>query len=356
MNLPEVSIGNEEHYRLYRMLYEPIKVKLLTTGIELKVFDHLSERRSAEEVAEAIGCHPRNTMLFLNGLVACDLIEKHKGLYHNTPVSQAFLVEGSKTYLGEGFATQVSMTDAMLNDLPRLIREGPPSHHEEDIADPQIWSQAASRMANEGRAGMAQQISDLVSGLPEFASFQKMLDLGGGPGIYGIAMVANHPTMRVVIFDRKPVVDVAERFIKEYGMDDRIEVLAGDYNLDPIGEDYDFIWASATLNFAKENMDTVMKKIYEALNPGGVFMNLSEGLTDEGTKPDFHVLWSICWGMTGPVTAFEQGFIADAMLIAGFRSVRSRTHLTAYGPMDLDIARKEKTCQAKCCCHHGHSC
>jgi len=354
MNLPEVNISNEEHYRLYRMLYEPIKVKLLTTGIELKVFNHLSEGKSAEEVAEAIGCHPENTMLFLNGLAACDLVAKHKGLYQNAPVAEAFLVEGSKTYLGEGFASQVSMTDAMLNDLTRLIRVGPPSHPEEDDADPQKWGQAASRMANEERAGMTQQMSDLVSALPEFLSFQKMLDLGGGPGIFGIAMVANHPTMRGVIFDRKPVVEVAERFIKEYGMDDRIEVLAGDYNIDFIGGDYDFIWASATLNFAKENMDSVMKKIYEALNPGGVFMNLSEGLTDEGTKPDFHVLWSICWAMTGSVKAFDQGFIADAILKAGFRSVRSQTLFTIWGPMDLDIARKETACQAKCCgCHRG---
>ncbi len=119
-----------------------------------------------------------------------------------------------------------------------------------------------------------------------------------------------------------------------------MEVLAGDYNLDPIGEGYDLIWASATLNFARENMDSVMKKIYEALNPGGLFVNLSEGLTDEGTKPDFYVLCTVGWAMNGPMMAFEQGFIADAMLNAGFRSVRSRTLRTGWGPMDIDIARK----------------
>jgi len=340
MNLQDVAVSSEE---LYRMLYAPVKTKLLTTGIELKVFNHLSKPKSPEEVAGAIGClgcHPKSTMLFLNGLAACDLIEKHNGLYQNAPVAQAFLVEGSPTYLGDGFVSQARINDAILNDLPGLIRRGPALHPEENNADPQKWGQAASWLANEERAGMAQQMSDLVSGLPEFLSFRKMLDLGGGPGVFGIAMVAKHPTMRGVIFDRKPVVEVAERFIKEYGMEGWIEVLAGDYNFDSIGGDYDFIWASATLNFAKENLDSVIKKIYEALNPGGVFMNLSGGLTDEGTKPDFHVLWSMGWAMTGPVTAFDQGCIADTILNAGFRSVRSRTLSTAYGPMDLDIARK----------------
>lgn len=337
MNLPEVNVSCEE---LYRMLYAPIKAKLMMSGIELNVFNQLSEPKSAEEVAKEIRGQSRNTMLFLNGLAACGLIEKHNGLYRNAPIAQAFLVEGSPSYLGEGFAHQASMTDAMLANLTKMIREGPPAKPPEDDADPQKWSQFASWMANNERAGIAQQMSELISLQPEFASFRKMLDLGGGPGIFGISMVAKHPTMRGVIFDRKPVVEVAERFIKEYGMEGRMEVLAGDYNLDPIGEGYDLIWASATLNFARENMDSVMKKIYEALNPGGLFVNLSEGLTDEGTKPDFYVLCTVGWAMNGPMMAFEQGFIADAMLNAGFRSVRSRTLRTGWGPMDIDIARK----------------
>ena len=61
-NLPEVNVSFEE---LYRMLIGPIKSKLMLTGIELGVFNHLSEPRSAEAVAEAIGAHPGNTGLFL---------------------------------------------------------------------------------------------------------------------------------------------------------------------------------------------------------------------------------------------------------------------------------------------------
>ena len=75
--LPEV---NESFEELYRMLIAPIESKLLWTGIELKVFNHLSEPKSAKAVAEAIGSHPENTGLFLDGLTACDLLEKKRGL------------------------------------------------------------------------------------------------------------------------------------------------------------------------------------------------------------------------------------------------------------------------------------
>jgi hypothetical protein len=46
--LPEV---NESFEDLYRMLVAPIRSKLLLTGIELGVFNQLSEPRSANVVA-----------------------------------------------------------------------------------------------------------------------------------------------------------------------------------------------------------------------------------------------------------------------------------------------------------------
>ena len=51
MHLPEVNVDYGE---LYRMLFLPIRTKLLLTGIELKVFNYLSNPTSAEEVAQAI--------------------------------------------------------------------------------------------------------------------------------------------------------------------------------------------------------------------------------------------------------------------------------------------------------------
>lgn len=54
-------------------------------------------------------------------------------------------------------------------------------------------------------------------------------------------------------------------FITEAG---RIEV--ADYINCPIEGDYDPVWASMMLNFAGEHLDDMIKKIYNALNPGSV--------------------------------------------------------------------------------------
>ena len=50
--------------------------------------------------------------------------------------------------------------------------------------------------------------------------------------------------------------------------------------------------------------------------------------------------WSHIYAIAGQDMCFDQGEIADSMLRVGFRSVRSRTLDTDWGPMDLDIGRK----------------
>jgi SAM-dependent methyltransferase len=337
--LPEINVSFNA---LYQILSGPIQSKLLLTGIELKVFNHLSEPRSSDDVAKAIETHPENTRLFLDGLAASNLVVKNKGLYQNTPVTQASLVQGSPTFIGEMFTLMSQMQDAPIADLPRLVKEGPPLPSKEtDMSSEEVWVRYAASMANYQRAGTAQQAVEIVSGLSEFLSFGKMLDLGGGPGLIGIAIVAAHPTMKGVIFDKPSVVNVAETFVKEYEMEDRMEVMGGDFNHDSIGDGYDLIWASATLNFARHDLDRPIKKIYDALNPDGVFVSLSDGLTCERTKPENYVLSTLCLALMGQDMGIDQGIIADSMLRAGFKSVRSRTIDTPMVPMDLDIGRKK---------------
>ena len=108
------------------MLVAPLRAKLLLTGIELKVFDHLSEPESSEVVAKAIGVHPGNTRIFLDGLAACSVLKKKDGLYKNAPITQAFLVEESRTYLGQFLANLLQWHKPVLDDLSALVIEAPP--------------------------------------------------------------------------------------------------------------------------------------------------------------------------------------------------------------------------------------
>ena len=166
MQLPEVDMDYGE---LYSMIFSPIRTKLLLTGIELKVFNYLSDPVSAEEVTQIIGAHPRNMSLFLDGLAAIDLVQKKCGLYRNTPVTQAFLVEGSQTYVGQ-ILTFMASSNSLLENLTKLVMEGPMPTPEKPPFSEEMLAQGAAMMANTERAGDAQLAVKIVSKLPEFSS------------------------------------------------------------------------------------------------------------------------------------------------------------------------------------------
>jgi predicted nicotinamide N-methyase len=73
--------------------------------------------------------------------------------------------------------------ETAMEDMAGLIKKGAPPPSGESIDDEKVWSEMTALIANYQRAGMGQQIARLVSNLPEFISFTKMLDLGSGAGL-----------------------------------------------------------------------------------------------------------------------------------------------------------------------------
>lgn len=336
-NLPQVSLGFEP---LTHMLYGAIPAQLLLTAIERKVFSQLTEPMSAESLAGRLQIHPERTRPFLDALAANDLLCKRDGCYQNTPLADAFLVEGQPTYLGDVFVNLTGYMRPALEALTALAKEGPVAA--DSSSEPSSGDRETEIYGNYQRAGRAQQAAAMISQLPEFRGMQKMLDLGAGAGLIGLAIVAAHPTMTGVLFDRPEVMEVARRFTREYELEERVATVGGDYTTDPIGDGYDLVWTSYTLNFQRGNLEPIMRKIHAALNPGGIYVSLAEGLTHERTKPATLVNSMLAHSLAGRDLVFEEGEIAQAMLLAGFRSVHSRQveDCCWHGPAILDIARK----------------
>jgi len=336
--LPQVT---EDFTELYDLISAQIRAKLMMAGLELKIFNVLTDFKPAAEVARGIGAHPENTRRFLDGLAMIDLVEKQAGLYRSRPAAGTFLVESSPAYLGSLFRLAQEMSVDSLANLTDLVTGGPPtSRPEADLWSEELWAAATRAGAGWVLGGVGQRVAGIVAKLPEFPNFKKMLDLGGGHGVFALYLVAAHPDMHGVVFDQPKVVPVAREFIREYGLEDRLIVSGGDYATDDIGRGYDLVWASATSNFVKHEMDAMLTKIYTALNPGGIFISFQDGMTHEQTRPDTmlgHLGHTLSTGMD---LFLDQGFVAETALKCGFRSVRSRTLETPMGAMDMDIAHK----------------
>jgi SAM-dependent methyltransferase len=335
---PDVDIS----YRpLYNLAMGPLKAALLNCAIHLDLFDQLTEYRSGEEVARQLESHPANTRRLLDALATMDLLQKKDGRYRNQPIAKAFLVTGSPTYIGPLLKQIQHAGLNPLDQLEQLLRHGPhPDADMDNLAVESIWAEEAKAAAGWVVGGTGQQVAQIVSCLPGFPSFVRMLDLGCGHGMFSYYILSRHPELKSVLFDRSAVLDAARPLMERCGISQRLVYMAGDYLHDAIGSGYDLIYASATLNFAIGCLDMLLAKLFDALNPGGYLVCLQDGMTCEQTKPDTMLGAVIPAMMMGYDYCFSQGLIAETAIRQGFCSVRSKTISTPIGEMDLDIARK----------------
>ncbi|MDD4843256.1 MAG: class I SAM-dependent methyltransferase [Anaerotignum sp.] len=327
---------------LLDMIYAPMYTKTLFAAIELDIFSELKTAKLHHDVAKKLELHSDNTKFLLNALVAMELLEKEEGLYKNTALANKYLLRDSEWFIGDHLKVYHNGAGFEETDLVKLVKDGPNGQAEgkEGLEAYAIFGDWAELMKTQQRGGRAKELSNLVSALPEFSSFKKMLDLGGGPGLICLAIVNKHPELKAAIFDTAEVGKVAMESVKEYGLENRVEVLTGDYMKDSIGSDYDFILAIGTLNFVKHDLDGVVRKIYDALRPNGVFMCISDGLTCEDTSPKNMVISWLPSVLKGFDFQLRQGEVSDAALRNGFRSVYKQTISMLTGDMDVDIARK----------------
>lgn len=144
-----------------------------------------------------------------------------------------------------------------------------------------------------------------------------------------------------MIFEQSSVAKIAQKVIQEYEMDDRIQVIEGNFFHDDIGENYDLIWASSTLSSSKAQLELILKKIYDALNPEGMFISLHPGLSHSKATPQTMNMARLLMSLTGFENVwFEKGILADFMRSVGFQSMRSCSLDLPVGTMDIDIGRK----------------
>jgi len=125
-------------------------------------------------------------------------------------------------------------------------------------------------MSEQSRCGLVQRVAGIVSSLPEFPSARWLLDLGGGHGLYAIALTRKNPDLSAVVFDLPEVTPVTREMIRRYGAQERITTHDGDFFRDPLGTGYDILFSSSN---PSGKMPALIPKISDALNPGGLYLN-----------------------------------------------------------------------------------
>ena len=166
-------------------------------------------------------------------------------------------------------------------------------------------------------------ISEIICASVDFSQYRKILDVGGGLGIFAKHVADSAPRTNVTVFDLPQVVEAIEHARETKEKITRIEAIGGDFFKDTVPTDYDLITLVRVLyDHSDENVDQLLRNIHESLKPNGTLLIAepfaSPGAADRTADAYFNMY--LLAMRAGNVRSFCRH--AELLRAAGFRKIQ----------------------------------
>lgn len=313
---------------------------VLFAAMEIGLFDYLRENGSAADVANQAGTDPLLTEKLINSLVSLGLVSKTGNAYVNSDIADRFLVRGWPTSQTNLVGLSARACGLWAGLAAALRGEVPPDGTPDEGAKTSDRTFIVS-MAEGALRGGLQKTVEVVSRLPEFAEAKRMLDLGGGHGLYAISFTEANGSLRATVFDLPDVVEVTKDYIREYEAANRVDVAAGDFMEDDIGTGYDIVFVSDVFYLPEDALHLALLKIRAALNEGGLVVLKHWVVNADGTGTPTVTLWDLWLTlMRFPHQVYSAKGYSLMIEESGFSSVEGMDISSPFDPSILIVGRK----------------
>jgi hypothetical protein len=269
--------------------------QIFLTALDLDIFTLLQTPRSEGEVCDALQTLPGLTMRFLDVLAALGLLSKDGDRYTTAADIAPFVVKDAP-YAARYLKFAVKSRDTWMR-MAEALKTGPTGI--EDGHDHVYDRQCIDWMARGTLLGRLQGAVRQVREIPEFASAGRLIDLGGGHGLFGIAFAQENPNLDVVIFDKPDVTPMTQAYIDRYEVQDRVTVMSGDYTKDDLGTGYDIAFEACSFGGRGDEALSFYRQVANALKDNGLFIRLTFTIDDDRTGPLTSLIWDLKEHMTG---------------------------------------------------------
>lgn len=254
----------------------------LLAGMQLDIFTTLKDGpKTTDEVAVSLDVAPVKLALLLYALVAAGLLTLEGDRFSNTLEAGHFLVKGIPDYRGY---MQTALADQWSNLLKTAdsVKAG--------VAQAKLDFSAMS--PDEAQAHRRRRYSETFAAgkslinRRDFSGYQTMADVAGGSGALSIAITEGHPQLKSTIIDLPNVSEAAERFVKEAGAENRVDISPADVVKAPLTGSYDVVVMRSFIQvLGAEDARRALKNVAGIVKPGGDLLILGRVLDDSRISP-----------------------------------------------------------------------
>lgn len=315
------------------------RYQALLAALDLDLFEFLDGKGAVNRngIAEGIGINGMFCRDFLNVLVEAGLIAFDGEQYRNTRTAMDFLLPGRPFYQGDVVRNVVR--NSSWSDLTALlIRKEPVQGKSGASSGPS--AAFISALGQTALRGELQTVTQAIAGWRGFEKARRMLDVGGGHGLYAIALCQANPRLQGVVLDQAGVVATTKRHIADHQLEGRVTAVVGDVCGGSIGSGYDIVFTSHLLYKFRKNLGPIFDAAHASLNPGGLFVS-NHWFCASGCTVEESALQGLSKAMQsfGHPLCREEEF--DRLFAEkGFDIVTTTSAMAAFGPTRLQLAEK----------------
>jgi SAM-dependent methyltransferase len=231
------------------------------------------------QVGSVLGLSPRATHVLVVALRAMGLLDATGyGATGLTPLARDHLVPGGEFYAGD-YVALAAEAPGVKGLVERLRADKPAQYRPDDRGAAFIFrdgiesamdQEAPARRLTLALAGRARIVGPALARNYPLRGRRRLLDVGGGSGLYAVALLRANPALRAVVWDRPEVLKVARASAERYGVLDRTELVAGDMFADPVPGGCDVMLLSNVLHdWDVPECRRLLGRLADALPPGG---------------------------------------------------------------------------------------
>lgn len=293
MGQTENNKGGFRPHPLLRIMGDFGNSQMLNAALEYDFFTLVhGGRHTYDEIAEQAGTVPRSTRILLDGLIALGLLDKREGKYFLTPLSEAFLVKGKSSYIGDFRHVAMAPWDGM-GRLIETLKTGKPLGRLDTGSELHVWEKLVVGIIPIAEP-VARALCDLLS-IGVKRTGLRVLDIGGGSSIFGMTILTRDPSAEITQLDWPNVNAVARRLNRERGLDGRIRFIDGEFRTAGIRDGYwDLVLASNFCRFeSPEGNGELFRKANRTLKPSGLFIINDFVPNEERTGPTLALRFSV---------------------------------------------------------------
>jgi acetylserotonin N-methyltransferase len=317
--------------------------KTMFAALEIGVFDALDrEPQTLETLAAHLNCSVDALERLVDACVGLGLLSKTKGTYANTPVAAVYLCRSSPRRLTGYLNWSNGYMWQLWSRLEDAVREGSHRWQQAFGWDGPIFShffksEDTKREFLIGMHGFGLISSPHVASAFDLSRYRTFVDLGGATGHLAMAACERWPNLTGVVFDLPDAVPLAQEFVGQSQVNDRVQIVAGDFFVDSLPQGDVYALGRIVHDWTEAKIDTLLARIYEQLPAGGAVLIAEKLLNDDKSGPRWAQMQSL--NMLTCTEGKERTLVEYNQLLsrAGFTKVSG---VVLPAPLDAVLAVK----------------